>query len=163
MRMTNMQIRLGLHAAAGVLLCAAVATVVLSLALSYAQVPDADAQAIQPISQDRPLKTLAPLSAFEVVWKLDVRRPLYDAAPVAVAKTPPPPLTFKLAGTVIEKNNSYAMFATSDGKTELKIGGEKVGGAGGVGGAEVLKIEDGAVTLRYYEQTINLKVQQPKG
>ncbi len=101
-----------------------------------------------------------PLSSFQSVWGLDLRRPLYDqpAAPVAAARRPAvkrgPPLRVKLAGTVVEPGRSMAMFITKAGKVELKAIGERVDGA------EVLDITQENVSMRYSGRTVDLKLQK---
>lgn len=105
--------------------------------------------------------SLPPLSTFGQVWSLNLRRPLIDepkVAPTPAKKRskPTPPLSARLAGTVVEPGHSIAMFITKNGKIELKGIGEKVGGA------EVIEITSTGVSLKYHEKVIDLALEQNK-
>ena len=103
-----------------------------------------------------------PLAAFEEVWDADLGGPLVPpppprAAPLtqpAVATAPPPPM--RLIGTIVEPGYSVAVFAGPDGRVEQRAVGEKAGGA------EVLRIESGAVTVRHNGAPLVLPVAPPE-
>ncbi len=79
---------------------------------------------------------LPPLSAFEPLWSLPLRKPLTDSSTTAGASnntqpTPPQPapgasLSFTLVGTI---GDSLAMIRTATGQIEVKSVGEESAGA----------------------------------
>lgn len=97
---------------------------------------------------------LPPLAAFEPLWDLDLRRPLFDPAPVQpapLATVAPPTLSVRLVGTVTEVGHSQALLMTPEGKLEIRGIGEQSGGA------EILAIDEAGITVRFAGQTLVLK------
>ena len=103
------------------------------------------------------------LAEFEPLCRRPLRRPLYDPppkakpAPVVVAPKPPPPLSVRLLGTAVEPDHSMAMLLTARGTIEMKAVGDKLDDMPDA--AEVTKIEQDCVTLRYHGQTVRLEVE----
>ena len=128
--------------------------------------PYADLTARPPqargVAPATPAPSDPPLAAFAAVWDRELGQPLdpLDPPPVApptqpaAAATDPPPPPVKLIGTVLEPNYSMAVFARADGRPELRAVGETAGGA------EVLRIEADAVTVRYNGQPVVLRVER---
>ncbi len=143
---------------------ASVAVIAWAIRWPYDRRALATAATATPGRGDRPAEASAlPLSKFEPIWKLDLRRPLADTlapAPattpaVAAARTPPPGM--KLAGTIIEPERSLALLVGASGKVELKSIGDRFAGA------EVLQIDPGAVTLQHNGQPLILRIgKEPK-
>jgi len=100
---------------------------------------------------------LLPLDQYEAIYTKDVRRPLYDPPPVIVpppATPPPPPLTLQLLGTVLEPGFEYAVVRTGAGQEKLMTVGETLDGA------ELLRLDAAAATVRFAQQERTLKVQK---
>ena len=96
------------------------------------------------------------VAAFEPLLKQELRRSLYDPLPAApvVPQASKPPLTVRLAGTIIEPGHCKAMLITSDGRIELRGVGQKSRDV------EVLSIEEKKVTVRFNGDTLELKTQE---
>ena len=107
------------------------------------------------------------LAEFEPLCRRPLRRPLYDPPPkakpaaVVVAPKPPPPLAVRLLGTAVEPDHSMAMLLTARGTIEMKAVGDKLDDMPDA--AEVTKIEQDCVTLRYHGQTVRLEVESKDG
>lgn len=108
-----------------------------------------------------PVAADPPLAAFEAVWDRELGQPLDPPTPppVAPATRPamafaPPPPPAKLVGTILEPGYSMAIFARADGRPELRAVGESAGGA------EVLRIESDAVTVRHNGRPLVLRVER---
>lgn len=105
-------------------------------------------------------EALPPLKEFDSFSRLDLRPALFDAPPpppadpkpVAAPKRPPP-INFKLTGTILEPENSYALFLNPKGVVEFKKTGETIEGA------EVLEISPDKVTVLYQEERIVMKIE----
>jgi hypothetical protein len=98
---------------------------------------------------------------FQQLAQLNLRRPLHDPphAPVAPAITgrQVPPLTIRLAGTIVEPGHCRAMIQLADGSVELK-------GIGDVAGeARITDIQEGKVTVEYFGASLQLTVPKEKG
>lgn len=96
-------------------------------------------------------------ASFEAVLDLDLRRPLFDAPPAALivkASTQPIGPGIQLTGTFVEPGHSFAVFVLPSGRVEVKRVGEKTSD----GGAEVMQIDSGSVTLMVNGQTKVLRV-----
>ena len=110
---------------------------------------------VRPIvNPQRSGQQIPPLSAFDTVVRLDLRRPLSDVAVLEEKNIAPPPV--RLTGTIVEpgEGNSKAIFQTNDGQIELKSVGDKAGGA------DILEINEESVTLLYHGRKITLQRQQ---
>ena len=120
--------------------------------LPYSRPQAAPVRAVTPPKSQGP--SIPPLSAFETVVRLDLRRPLSDVAVLEEKNIAPPPV--KLTGTIVQEGegNSKAIFQTNDGQVELKSVGEKTGGA------DILEIGEDNVTLLYHGRKITLQRQQ---
>jgi hypothetical protein len=97
-------------------------------------------------------------------WGRALRRPLFDPPPpppVVVAHAPPPPLRAKLLATVIESENSTAMLRLASGQVVFRRVGESLGAD--EAGAEVSKIETGAILVRRGKEELRLSVEGTSG
>ncbi len=95
-----------------------------------------------------------PLSAYAVVYKRDLRKPLFDPKPVSVRKPSvrKPRLGLKLLGTAVDPAYTYGFFRDRSGQTKLVQVGQTLDGA------EVIAITDGSATVRYHDEIIVLEV-----
>jgi hypothetical protein len=103
------------------------------------------------------LQQVPPLPRYAAIWQRDLRRPLYDEAPPAVAPRPRPALRARLIGTAVEPGFACAFFATGKGKTVTRGVGETVEGA------EIKSISDGSVTLLFAGEQLTLNVEKKEG
>ena len=105
-------------------------------------------------------QSIPPLSAFDSVARLDLRRPLVDSPPpakvTAVASNPPPALSIKLVGTVVQPGHSRALLLLPDGKIEMKRVGEITASA------QILEITKSTVTVSYLGSDVTLKLEKPE-
>jgi hypothetical protein len=99
-----------------------------------------------------------PLASFEPAWRLKLRRPLVDPAPIPraasakVAKSvKPPTLPVRLIGTIVDGAHPRGLFMTGLATVELKGVGDMTGGA------KILAIDDNSATLSYGGESIVLK------
>lgn len=94
-----------------------------------------------------------PSSALDlaVVWQRDLRQPLFDAPPLPAKPPPETPPPMQLAGTAVEAQRRFAIFAL-EGNTVVKEVGETVGGW------EVLTVERGRARLRKGAREVDLTV-----
>ncbi len=101
---------------------------------------------------------LPTLSAFEHAWQLQLRRPLFDPPPVKVeAKVfVPPPLAYRLTGTVLNPDGAMAMFVGPQGKIEIRRVGQQIGEA------TILDISQDRVRINYHDQTRELELAAPQ-
>jgi hypothetical protein len=97
-------------------------------------------------------------------WGRALRRPLFDPpppAPVVVVKAPPQPIRARLLATVIESENSTAMFRLAKGQVVFRKVGEPLDTE--EPGAEIFKIETGAVSVRRGNEELRLSVEGMNG
>jgi hypothetical protein len=102
-------------------------------------------------------RSLRPIQDFAVIYQKDVRKPLFDAKPVAAEAPPPPKLSARLTGTVVEPGYTYAIFRTSAGETKLVRIGQSIEGA------EVTAINEASATVKYAGQELTLPVERKEG
>ncbi len=100
--------------------------------------------------------------SFEGIESLDLRRPLFDPSPLAVAATGPVsrpvnPLDLTLTGIIFEPDHAYAILVTAAGKTQVRAAGQRVGEA------EITRIDAQGVTVRYRDQSVTLRVRKTNG
>ena len=112
--------------------------------------PDKGAAAVTPAAPPPPAAKRPPLSAYEAISKRNVLQPLFDTPVAGQAALKP---AVKLVGTIIEKDQSFAMLKAKDGQVKWAPVGEVVDGA------EVLQIAADSVTVRFADQTFTLKVE----
>lgn len=154
------RVKILLWSGAGSLALACGATVALGWMWPYAVEMPTDHGPVSAASTENGSGLVVPpLSWFEPIWAMNLRRPLYDQPqPVTSVARPvkkaPPPLPIRLAGTVVEPGRSVAMFITAGGKIELKGEGDTVGEA------EVLSIGQDGATVRYRGKRIELTLDQ---
>src|ERR1700733_9479358 len=142
---------------------------------------DVDAPTRDPASKSQPAsrhldkakaQSSAPAQAIAVLavasqsmnWGRPLRRPLFDPPPpppIVVVHAPPPPLRAKLLATVIESENSTAMLRLASGQVVFRKVGESLGAD--EAGAEVSKIETGAIFVRRGEEELRLSVEGTSG
>lgn len=88
------------------------------------------------------------------VWEKVLRGPLYDPPPPPPPEiVPPPPLRLKLLGTIVEPGRSEAIVSTAAGQIEMARVGMTLDKA------TIRTIEDGQITVEYYDQTLTLEPQ----
>jgi hypothetical protein len=106
--------------------------------------------------QAGPGKATGPAGNCAVIYETNLRKPLFDPAPVVaqpVAPPPPPKLEVILTGTAVDPGSTYGLFKLKTGEVKLVSVGELVEGA------EVLAIDERSATVKHFGQTITLKVQ----
>ncbi len=105
-------------------------------------------------SQDAP--KVAALETHAVIYRRNLRKPLYDPKPVVARKPPPqkPRLNVELVGAVLEPGFTYGIFRTGAKQDKLLRVGD------GIEGAEVLAIRQGSAVLRFHGEQITLKVKE---
>lgn len=101
---------------------------------------------------------LPALNAFDHAWQLQLRRPLFDPPPVKVEVKAfvPPPLAYRLTGTVLNPGGAMAMFVGPQGKIEIRRVGQQIGEA------TILDIGQDRVRINYYDQTRELELTAPQ-
>jgi hypothetical protein len=112
----------------------------------------------------QPPATTGPGTSVVMNWGRSLRRPLYDPpppAPVIVAKAPPQPIRARLLATLIEAENSMAMFKLASGQVVFRKVGESLGAD--EPGVEISKIETGAISIRRGNEEIRLSVEGTNG
>jgi len=99
-----------------------------------------------------------PIGDYAVIYRRDLRKPLYDLKPTPRVKNPPnrPKLTVRLMGTVSEPGFAYGLFRTKSGRDELVAVGQTVDGA------QVVAIANGSATLKFHGELITLTSQKKK-
>jgi hypothetical protein len=102
-------------------------------------------------------ETAIALSAFEGIWALQLRRPLYDPPPPApppapAPPPPPPPPAIHLMGTIVEPSHTIGIFVLQGGKMELRRAGEKAGDV------EIVKVEAERATILHHGREIVLEI-----
>ena len=113
-----------------------------------------------------------PLKAFEPIWALDLRRPLYDPVKPApqppAPPPPPPPLNVRLVGTMVEparepggKPSAQALISAGRSSMEIKQVGDKVGDAGRE--ATIVAIDANSVTVLYHGKEQVLRIEESQG
>ena len=145
---------------------------VLNVALGLALAASAAALALWPVRVDEaavstetpapdvgaPLQRASePLSAFAVIYRRDLRQPLYDPKPVVAAPAAPPPPPkpeVDLVGTAVELGYTYAFLQTKAGKVKMMGIGEELDGL------RVTAIADGSATVQFHGQTYTLEVKK---
>ena len=103
---------------------------------------------------------------FAPLWDNRLRGPRSDSRPDAARSVTlasaigvaPATLNVKLLGTILEPGNTLAMFATPQGKIELRRVGEMVGGTA----TDVVKIQRREVVVRYQGKLVTLAVHGMK-
>lgn len=97
-----------------------------------------------------------PSSAYEVIYRRDLRKPLFDVAAVEAPKVeaPKPKLTIQLTGTVDEPDNRFATFRTATGQDKLLSVGDKLEDA------ELTDVTEDSATVRFHGDLITLKVEK---
>lgn len=96
-----------------------------------------------------------PLKSFEAVWELNLRTPLYDnAAPTRVQARAVFPA--RLMGTILEPDNSQAMFATASGVEFKRIGDT-------IADAQVVEIGADSVTVLFQGDRLTLRADERGG
>jgi hypothetical protein len=160
-----------LNATAALLTAAGLAALVLTFLLPPRNSPQASGiKTNVGLTSHDPAPELPAREAFEPLLALDLRRPLYDAAPTVAAAAAKviPSLRLKLVGTVVEppapgsdptRNpaSSYAIFTNAQGKTQFLSPGETAEEA------TILAVTETTVTLRYYDQEQTLTLEPPEG
>jgi hypothetical protein len=120
-------------------------------ALVAVPVEESDAEAVvAPVEAPPPPPRKMPLAAYEAVSRRNLLQPLFDTAGPGQAAVKP---TIKLVGTIIEKDQSFALLKAKDGQIRWAPVGETVDGA------EVVEIMADSVTVRFSDQTFTLKVE----
>jgi hypothetical protein len=110
----------------------------------------ADAVVTAPVEAPPPPARKMPLSAYEAASRRNLLQPLFDTGgPGQTAAKP----TVKLVGTIIEKEQSFAMLKGKDGQVHWASVGESVDGA------EVTEIKTDSVTVKFADQLHALKVE----
>lgn len=101
---------------------------------------------------------LPPVSAFEPLWGLELRRPLVDAAPASAGaanpEQPDGPPGLRLRGTIVEPDHSMAVFASVRGSEWKSVGDD-------IDGARVIAIGPESATVEYDGRTITVAVEKP--
>jgi len=120
--------------------------------VDVAPAPGAHMDKPRPRDSSEAATTTKPLGAYAVIGQRNVRGPLFDPKPQPVRRTPPPKLRLTLRGTMVEPGCSYAILAAAGKSDQLASVGETIGGA------EVVAIESGAVTVVYHGRSITLTV-----
>lgn len=92
------------------------------------------------------------LDDLAVIWKRNLRGPLFDPPPEPVKPTEPARLVLSLVGTVVEPDRSYAVFRLADSSTVVKPVGAQVDGF------DVVDVRRGIATLRNGSREYELKV-----
>ena len=99
-----------------------------------------------------------PLSTYAVIYKRQLRKPLFDpkSKTVAGAKAAPPKpkLTVTLTGTVIEPGFTYAMLRGKSGEVKF------VGIGQTIDNAEVTAVGANSATVKFHGDSITLKVKK---
>ena len=104
-----------------------------------------------------------PLSAYAAIYKRELRKPLFDPKPAAVAKArtkappPKPKLTITLTGTVIEPGFTYAMLRGKSGEVKFVSIGQTLDNA------EVTAVTANSATVKFHGDSITLKVNKGGG
>ena len=91
-----------------------------------------------------------PPSDYAVIYRTDLRQPLFDA-PVSTAPAVAPVLPLRLAGVFVETGHSYALFRTLTGDQKMLSVGESFEGV------EVTAIDATSASVKFSGQTITLK------
>jgi hypothetical protein len=142
--------------AGGALMLAAAAFAI----VAAAALPLPDVAQAGPILAEAGVDTadVPPLSAFEPAWRVDLRRPLNDAAPGdATAAGPAATGTgLRLVGTIIDGGSRPRgiFIVGAAAALELKAVGEKAGGA------EVLSIDARSATVSIDGRPVILKLEK---
>ena len=103
------------------------------------------------------LQGAPPLSAYDVIFERNLRQPLSDRAVAQkdpIGQPPPPPLKLVLIGTVIEPQNSFAIFSVPGGASKTVAVGEKVEGA------ELVTVTAKTATLRHQGKPVTLSIRK---
>lgn len=140
--------------AAGILAC-----IVLTVLLP-AKVEKVESPKDRDISVNRQeSRQVGPLKAYAVIYRRDLRKPLFDPKPVIplTIEPPRPKLAVRLVGTAVEPGFTYGLFRTKSGRTELVSVGQKIEGA------EVVSVGDGTATVKFAGELITLKVEPKEG
>jgi len=143
------------------LVLASVGVIVTACLWPYQQHCASNIQSVKPKpTPSSQVNTLPALSTLANIWKLNLRRPIFDNPTARTATAPTRKaasrLSARLAGTVIESGHSIAMFVTKKGGIELKSIGEMVGNA------KILSISKNGVTVEHNGTTIELSLEQDK-
>lgn len=90
---------------------------------------------------------LPALDAFEPLWIIDLRRPLYDPPPLQPARAeppPPPPVHIKLTGTILAPDHALAILELRGGEIRMLGIGEHADGA------EILEITPDYIRIMHH-------------
>ena len=110
----------------------------------------AEAAVTTPVEAPPPPAKKMPLAAYEAASRRNLLQPLFDTGPAGQAAVKP---TVKLVGTIIEKDQSFAMLKAKDSQVHWASVGESVDGA------EVVEIKADSVTVKFADQLHVLKVE----
>lgn len=140
----------------------AAASVIVAAAAIWLPLPGSE-QAVRPPVDDAGDETMSVTEtgigtvSYAVIHQTDLRKPLFDPAPVAAAPPAPPPkpkLEAVLTGTAVDPGSTFGIFRTRAGDTRLVEVGQVVDGA------EVIGIEEGKATVRFHGDILVLTVKE---
>lgn len=159
------RVRLGCWLLGGAAIIAAAAVVYTTIAEPESIQPSVAAASVttRPVGKSGAIASAEPtLAAMQAAAAIDLRRPLVDAAPIAlpaatVAEPVSAPVTLPitLVGTILESGRSFAIVTTPAGATELKAVGDMTGDA------KVVHIDADAVTFELQGQTVVVTLAKP--
>ena len=98
------------------------------------------------------------LDSFKPIWDINLQREIFDPPPPQKVERQSPPLAAELTGTAVDPDDASKSLAffTVQGQTVICGAGEKIGLAPNL--AEVLKIGQEDVKLKYDNKEITLKI-----
>ena len=98
----------------------------------------------------------AEFASYQVIYRRDLRKPLFDPKQVAAAPVVKKKPKFKadLIGAVVEEGFAYGIFRTHKGAEKLVSIGQKIEGA------ELTGIGKGIATLMFHGEELSLKVKE---
>lgn len=101
-------------------------------------------------------RQLPEIQQFARVWDLNLRRPLYDPPPPPppkIEKPKPPPINFRLAGIVLNGDNSQVMVLQQDGSIVMLSVGDAIGST------KILSIHEDRIEVDHFGETQTLQME----
>ena len=102
-------------------------------------------------------KKTKPLSHYAAIYKLDLRKSLFERTKRAVPKLSTSLKNSKLVllGTIVESGYEYGLFRTKGKNRVIPVGND-------IDGVKLMTVEDGLVTLKLRGEVVPLKMKKEK-
>ena len=159
MNLTPRQLRLLLWTASAALAAAVVCVGLLACLQPLDSLEQAGTRRTDgPASANRSGAANRPLESYSALWERDLRRPLFDPAPVEPVKIEPPKpiLNLRLVGTAIDAQDRCGFFEVPGKGIQLARPGEKVGEA------LVKEIAENTAVVEFNGGQLTLKIEAEK-